>query len=108
MRHTRGRRPAARRVGERVRQHQHADRAQYYEKLKEVAAAINAGAAGVQLKTTGPSANAASTNTRLEVAGSSLVRSARGGGRAGSCEAGRVCVTIVLKPGCEGPAGVPW
>jgi len=40
--------------------------AQYYAKLKEVAAAINAAVPGARLKMTGPSANTATTNTRLE------------------------------------------
>ncbi len=39
---------------------------QYYEKLKEVSAAINAGVPGVHLKMTGPSANTAATNTKLD------------------------------------------
>jgi len=39
---------------------------QYYEKLKEISAAINAGVPGVHLKMTGPSANTAATNTKLD------------------------------------------
>jgi len=40
--------------------------AQYYAKLKEVSDAISAGVPGVHLKMTGPSANTATTNTRLD------------------------------------------
>ena len=39
---------------------------QYYVKLKEISAAINAAVPGVHLKMTGPSANAAPTNIKLD------------------------------------------
>lgn len=40
--------------------------AEYYAKLKEVSDAIDAGVPGVHLKMTGPSANTAATNTKLD------------------------------------------